>query len=257
MSDPTTTRKTVLVTGGSRGLGRHTALAAAHSGFDVVITYRSQREAAEAVSSQIEALGRKAAALSLDTSDVASFDDFATRLKHQLRAFGGNTKLHGLVNNAGIGLDASIETTSEEMFDQLVNIHFKGVFFLTQKLLSLIEDGGRIVNISSGLARVTLPGYSVYGSVKGAIEVFTRFLAKELGPRKITANTVAPGGLETDFGGGALRDIPQVNEYIASQTALSRAGLPGDVGPVIAALLSESHGWVNGQRIEVSGGWFL
>jgi NAD(P)-dependent dehydrogenase (short-subunit alcohol dehydrogenase family) len=146
MSDPTKTRKTVLVTGGSRGLGRHTALAAAHSGFDVVITYRSQREAAEAVSSQIEALGRTAAALSLDTSDVASFDDFATRLKHQLRAFGGTTKLHGLVNNAGIGLDASIETTSEEMFDQLVNIHFKGVFFLTQKLLSLIEDGGRIVN---------------------------------------------------------------------------------------------------------------
>ena len=181
MSDPTKTRKTVLVTGGSRGLGRHTALAAAHSGFDVVITYRSRREAAEAVLSQIEALGRKAAALLLDTSEVASFDDFATRLQHQLRAFGGTTKLHGLVNNAGIGLDASIATTSEEMFDQLVNIHFKGVFFLTQKLLSLIEDGGRIVNISSGLARVSLPGYSVYGSVKGAVEVLTRFLAKELG----------------------------------------------------------------------------
>lgn len=256
MSDQTKAGKLVLVTGGSRGLGRHTALAAAQAGFDVVITYRSQRKAAEAVSSEIEALGRKAAVLSLDTSDIASFDDFASRLTHQLRVF-GITKLHGLVNNAGIGLDASIETTSEEIFDQLVNVHFKGVFFLTQKLLSLIEDGGRIVNISSGLVRVSLPGYSVYGGVKGAIEVFTRYLAKELGSRRITANTVAPGGLETDFGGGALRDIPQVNEFIASQTALGRAGLPGDVGPVIAALLSESHGWVNGQKIEASGGWHL
>src|SRR5258705_4031891 len=150
MSDPTKIRKTVLVTGGSRGLGRHTELAAAEAGSDVVITYRSQREAAEPVSSQIEALGRKAAALSLDTSDVASFDDFATRLKHQLRAFGGATKLHGLVNNAGIGLDASIETTSEEMVDQLVNIHFKSVFFLTQRLVSLIEAAGRFVNVYSG-----------------------------------------------------------------------------------------------------------
>lgn len=256
MSDQTNAGKVVLVTGGSRGLGRHTALAAAGAGFHVIITYHSKQDAAEAVLGEIRALGRKAAALHLDTNDIASLDGFTTHLKHKLRDI-GSTKLHGLVNNAGIGLDAPIETTSEEVFDRLINIHFKGVFFLTQKLLPLIEDGGRIVNISSGLARVSLPGFAVYGSAKGAVEVLTRYLAKELGPRRITANIVAPGGLETDFGGGALRDIPQVNEFIASQTALGRAGLPDDVGPVIAGLLSESHRWVTGQKIEVSGGWYL
>jgi NAD(P)-dependent dehydrogenase (short-subunit alcohol dehydrogenase family) len=256
MSDQTNAGEIVLVTGGSRGLGRHTALAAAQAGFDIIITYHSNKAAAEAVLVEIKTLGRKAAALSLDTSNISSFGDFNTHLKHQLRNIGG-TKLHGLVNNAGIGLDASIETTSEEMFDQLINVHFKGVFFLTQKLLPLIEDGGRIVNISSGLARVSLPGFAAYGAAKGAVEVLTRYLAKELAQRRIAANVVAPGGLETDFGGGALRDIPQVNEFIAAQTALGRAGLPNDVGPVIAALLSESHRWINGQRIEVSGGWYL
>jgi len=158
---------------------------------------------------------------------------------------------------AGIGSDAPFETTSEELFDRLVNIHFKGVFFLTQKLLPIISDGGRIVNLSSGLARVALPGFAVYGALKGAIEVLTRYLAKELGERKIAVNVVAPGGIETDFGGGALRDIPEVNTFIASQTALGRAGVPDDIGPVIAALLSPSHRWINAQRIEVSGGWVL
>jgi NAD(P)-dependent dehydrogenase (short-subunit alcohol dehydrogenase family) len=256
MSDQTNAEEIVLVTGGSRGLGRHTALAAAQAGFNVIITYHSNKAAAEAVLGEVKTLGRKAAALSLDTSNISSFEDFTTRLKQQLRNIGG-TGLYGLVNNAGIGLNASIETTSEEMFDQLINVHFKGVFFLTQKLLPLIEDGGRIVNISSGLARVSLPGFAAYGAAKGAVEVLTRYLAKELAQRRISANVVAPGGLETDFGGGALRDIPQVNEFIASQTALGRAGLPSDVGPVIAALLSESHRWINGQRIEVSGGWYL
>ena len=256
MSDTANAVKVILVTGASRGLGRNTAVAAARSGFDVIITYHSNRAAALAVVTEIEALGRKAAALPLDTSDLGSFDEFATRLNDELSKL-GSAGLFGLVNNAGIGLDASIESTSEAIFDQLVNIHFKGVFFLTQKLLPRISDGGRIVNISSGLARVALPGYAVYGCMKGAIEVFTRYLAKELGARKITANVVAPGGLETDFGGGALRDIPQVNEFIASQTALGRAGLADDVGPVIAALLTDSHRWVNGQKIEVSGGWYL
>jgi NAD(P)-dependent dehydrogenase (short-subunit alcohol dehydrogenase family) len=248
--------KTVLVTGASRGLGRNTALTLAKGGFDIVITYQTQHAAASAVVKEIETLGRQARALKLDTSDIGSFSTFATALRGELSHM-GHQKLFGLVNNAGIGLDAPFEQTSEELFDQLVNIHFKGVFFLIQKLLPLIADGGRIVNISSGLARVALPGYSVYGSAKAATEVLTRFLAKELGGRKINVNVVAPGGLETDFGGGALRDIPEVKAFITSQTALGRTGTPEDVGPVIAALFADNHHWVTGQKIDVSGGWYL
>jgi NAD(P)-dependent dehydrogenase (short-subunit alcohol dehydrogenase family) len=248
--------KTILVTGASRGLGRNTAINLAKGGFDVIITYQSQREAAAAVVKEIESLGRASGALKLDTSNIASFDAFLVALRGELSRLGGE-RLYGLVNNAGIGLDAAFEQTSEELFDRLINIHFKGVFFLTQKVLPLIVDGGRIVNISSGLARVALPGYSVYGSAKAAIETLTRFLAKELGGRKINVNVVAPGGLETDFGGGALRDIPEVKTFISAQTALGRTGLPQDVGPVIAALFADSHLWVTGQKIDVSGGWFL
>ena len=250
------TAKAALVTGASRGLGRNTAITLAKSGFDIVITYQTQQAAASAVVNEIETLGRQARALELDTRDIGSFSAFATGLRRELSHM-GHQQLFGLVNNAGIGLDASFEQTSEELFDQLVNIHFKGVFFLTQKLLPLIADGGRIVNISSGLARVALPGYSVYGSAKAATEVLTRFLAKELGGRKINVNVVAPGGLETDFGGGALRDIPEVKAFITSQTALGRTGIPEDVSPVIAALFADSHHWVTGQKIDVSGGWYL
>lgn len=248
--------KPVLVTGASRGLGRTTAITLAKAGFDVVITYQTQQAAASAVVQDIERLGRQARALQLDTGDIDSFSAFESALRGELGQM-RYQQLFGLVNNAGIGLDAPFEKTSEELFDKLFNIHFKGVFFLTQKLLPLIADGGRIVNISSGLARVALPGYSVYGSAKAATEVLTRFLAKELGGRKINVNVVAPGGLETDFGGGALRDIPEVKAFIASQTALGRTGVPEDVGPVIAALFADSYRWVTGQKIDASGGWFL
>jgi NAD(P)-dependent dehydrogenase (short-subunit alcohol dehydrogenase family) len=256
MSSQNSAPKIILVTGGGRGLGRNTAISAARSGFDVIITYHSNRDAAAEVVGEIERLGRKAVTIRLDTADVGSFDAFAASLRSELDRL-GHESIHALVNNAGIGLDAPFETTSEELFDRLVNIHFKGVFFLTQNLLPMISDGGRIVNLSSGLARVALLGFAVYGALKGAIEVFTRYLAKELGERKIAVNVIAPGGIEMDFGGGALRDIPEVKAFIASQTAFGRAGVPDDIGPVIAALLSPSHRWINAQRIEVSGGWVL
>jgi NAD(P)-dependent dehydrogenase (short-subunit alcohol dehydrogenase family) len=250
----TSLTKLALVTGGSRGLGRNTAINLAKAGLDVIITYHTNAEAAATVVKDIEEIGRHAVALQLDTANVRSFDAFTDALRSTLRSWNRST-LYALVNNAGIGLAAPFEETTEDVFDQLINIHFKGVYFLTQKLLPLIADGGRIVNISSGLARVSLPGYSVYGPVKGAVEVLTRYLAKELAPRKITVNVVAPGGMETDFGGGALRDNADVNAFIASQTALGRAGIPEDVGPVIAALVSESHRWVTAQKIDISGGW--
>jgi NAD(P)-dependent dehydrogenase (short-subunit alcohol dehydrogenase family) len=253
---PTPSQKLVLVTGGSRGLGRNTAIHAAEAGFDVIITYNTNAKAAAEVVAAIVGAGRKGAALRLDTGDIASFERFAAELKTEVGRL-GHQQIFGLVNNAGIGLDTPFGGTSEEVFDQLVNIHFKGVFFLTQTLSPLIADGGRIINFSSGLARVALPGFAVYGAVKGAVEVLTRYFAKELGPRGIAVNVIAPGGIETDFGGGALRDIPEVKSFIASQTALGRPGLPDDIGPVVAALLSPSHQWVNAQRLEVSGGWML
>jgi NAD(P)-dependent dehydrogenase (short-subunit alcohol dehydrogenase family) len=253
MSSQNSTPKIILVTGGGRGLGRNTAISAARSGFDVIITYHSNRDAAAEVVSEIERLGRKTVAVRLDTTDVGSFDAFAASLRSELFRL-GHENIHALVNNAGIGLDAPFETTSEEVFDRLVSVHFKGVFFLTQKLLPIISGGGRIVNLSSGLARVALPGFAVYGALKGAIEVLTRYLAKELAERKITVNVVAPGGSKRIL---EERDIPEVNAFIASQTALGRAGVPDDIGPVIAALLSPSHRWINAQRIEVSGGWVL
>ncbi len=243
-----------LVTGASRGLGRATALSIARSGGDVIVTYQRRADEANAVVAEIEAMGRKARALQLDTGDAGSFAAFAQALRAALRETWQRDTFDHLVNNAGHGDHALIADTTETQFDALVNVHFKGVFFLTQTLLPLIGDGGRIVNLSSGLTRVSFPGYAAYAAVKGAVEVLTRYMAKELGARGIAVNTVAPGAIETDFGGGAVRDNPEINKLFAEMTALGRAGVPDDIGPMIASLLSESHRWVNAQRIEVSGG---
>ena len=246
--------KIALVTGASRGLGRNTALNLAGKGVDLIVTYHSNRAEADSAVAAIEALGRKAVALQLDSSNVSTFDAFVRNLGAALRSKWSRDRFDFLVNNAGTAVYAPFAQTSESEFDQMVNIHLKGVFFLTQKLLPLINDGGRIVNLSSGLARFSTPGYSAYGTVKGAIEVLTRYLAKELGPRGITVNAVAPGAIETDFGGGAVRDNEGLNKQIASVTALGRVGVPDDIGPMIAALLSEDNRWLTAQRIEVSGG---
>ena len=246
--------KIALVTGASRGLGRSTALSIARHGGDVVLTYQSRAEDAQAAVAEITALGRRAVAFQLDTGDVAGFAPFADRLRTALRETWGRDTFDHLVNNAGHGTYATIEQTTEAQFDELVNVHFKGVFFLTQALLPLIADGGRIVNLSSGLTRTSFPGYAAYACVKGAVEVLTRYMAKEMGGRGIAVNTVAPGAIETDFGGGGVRDNAEVNKLFADMTALGRAGLPDDIGPMVASLLSEDNRWVNAQRIEVSGG---
>jgi NAD(P)-dependent dehydrogenase (short-subunit alcohol dehydrogenase family) len=242
-----------LVTGASRGLGRNTALAIARRGGDVILTYRSRADEAQAVVAEIEALGRRAVALRLDTGDIGAFGAFVDALRALLGRW-GRERLDHLVNNAGHGDHALLGQTREEQFDTLVDVHFKGVYFLTEALLPLIADGGRIVNLSSGLTRVAFPGYAAYAAVKGAVEVLTRYLAKELGPRGIAVNTVAPGAIETDFGGGAVRDNPDVNKLFADMTALGRAGVPDDIGPMIASLLAPDNRWVTAQRIEVSGG---
>ena len=243
-----------VITGGSRGLGRNTAIAMAKQGMDVVLTYHSQQAQALAVVDEIEALGRKAVALQLDVSRVNTFKAFATQLSAALAEHWSVQQFDFLVNNAGVGVTAPFAETTEAMFDDMVNIHLKSTFFLTQTLLPFISDGGRIINISSGLARFTLPGYSAYAAMKGGIEVLTRYMAKELGSRKISVNTVAPGAIETDFGQGLVRDNQEVNAHIAAMTALGRVGVPDDIGPMIASLLSENNRWVNAQRIEVSGG---
>ncbi|MEG4089765.1 SDR family oxidoreductase [Microcoleus sp. Pol12B4] len=249
--------KIALVTGASRGLGKNTALTLAKKGVDVIVTYHNSEEDAQNVVSAIAEIGSQAVALQLDTSNTKTFDGFAEQVKQSLQDKWQTEHFDFLVNNAGVGVYASFADTTEDDFDRLMNIHLKGVFFLTQKLLPLINDGGRIVNISSGLARFALPGYAAYASMKGAIEVLTRYMAKELGHRQIAVNVVAPGAIETDFNDGAVRDNPEINSFIASQTALGRVGLPDDIGGAIAALLSEDNRWVNAQRIEVSGGQFL
>ncbi len=249
--------KIALVTGASRGLGRNTAIALARKGVDVVGTYHSNKAEAAATASSIEQLGSKAVMFQLDTGDISSFAGFAADLKHALSATWGRSTFDYLVNNAGIGIHAPFAETTEADFDRLMNIHLKGVFFLTQRLLPLIADGGRIVNFSSGLARFSLPGYSAYAAMKGAIEVLTRYMAKELGSRGIAVNAVAPGAIETDFGGGAVRDNKQINQFVASVTALGRPGVPDDIGPAVASLLTEDNRWINAQRIEISGGMFV
>jgi NAD(P)-dependent dehydrogenase (short-subunit alcohol dehydrogenase family) len=251
------TQKIALITGGSRGLGKNTALHLAAQGVGIVLTYRSRKEEADAVVAQIVDAGGKAATLQLDTALAGTFAAFTESLRATLQASWGRASFDFLVNNAGVGVHAPFAETTEEQLDQMYNVHLKGVFLLTQALLPVIADGGRIVNISSGLARFATPGFSAYAAMKGAIETLTRYLAKELGARGIAVNTVAPGAIETDFGGGVVRDNAQMNATIAAQTALGRVGLPDDIGGAIAALLSENSGWINAQRIEVSGGMYI
>ena len=246
-----------LVTGSSRGLGRNTALHLARRGHDVIVTYRSNQAEALAVVQEIEALGQRSVALALNVSDSSSFAAFATQVHTVVHTQWGRDGFQVLINNAGTGARGTLLETTEAQFDALVNVHLKGVFFLTQKLLPEMSDGGRIVNISSGLTRFALPGYSAYAAMKGAIEVLSRYMAKELGARGIAVNTVAPGAIATDFGGGAVRDNPQLNAFVASQTALGRVGEAEDIGAMVASLVSPENRWVNAQRIEVSGGMFV
>lgn len=248
--------KIALVTGGSRGLGRNIAWALAKAGADVVLTYRSGQTEAEAVVREIQSLGRRAAALQLDTGISNRFEDFSVRLKQTLADQWQRGSFDFLVNNAGINRPAPFAQTTEADFDELMNVHFKGVFFLTQKLLPLLADGGRIVNLSTGLARFSTPGYAAYASMKGAIEVLSRYLAKELGPRRISVNVVAPGIIETDFTEATLSQ-PGTRDFINANIALGRVGVPDDIGGVVNFLCSEAGRWVNAQRVEASGGMFL
>ena len=254
----TTTRsKIALVTGGSRGLGRNMAISLAKKGIDVILTYLNNKEKAEEVVAEIRALGQKAVAFPLDTRNVKLFDAFFQQVTTHLKEQTGQPNFDFLINNGGTALYAPFAETTEEQFDEALNIHYKGVFFLTQKALPFINDGGRIINISSGLARFSTPGSSTYASMKGAIEVLTRYLAKELGSRGIAVNVVAPGAIATDFGNGHVRDNKEINNAIAGITALGRVGLPEDIGGVVAFLCTEDARWINGQRIEVSGGMNL
>lgn len=246
-----------LITGGSRGLGRSMALHLGARGVDVIFTYRAARAEAEAVRDQIVASGRKAVALPLDVGDSGAFAGFADRVAAELEQTFQRPRFDYLVNNAGAGLHAPIATTTAEQLDEVYRVHFKAPFLLTQALLPLMNDGGRILNVSSGLTRITFPGFAAYGAMKAAVEVFTRYLAQELGPRRITANTLAPGAIETDFGGGAVRDNAGLNKTIAAATALGRVGLPDDIGAAVALLLSPESRWLNGQRVEFSGGQSL
>lgn len=248
------TKKIALVTGGSRGLGKNMAIAIAKKDIDVVFTYNSNKEAADAVVKEIEALGQKAKAFQLDTSNTSLFDGFIKDTTAYLSQEYGKPNFDFLINNAGTALYVPITDATEKQMDDIYDIHFKGVFFLTQKALPFINNGGGIVNISSGLTRIVYPGSAIYGSIKTAIETLTKYMAKELGSRKIRVNVVAPGAIETDFGGGRVRDNKEINDQIAGFTALGRVGLPDDIGGVIAFLCTDDAGWINAQRIEVSGG---
>lgn len=250
-------RKIALITGGSRGLGKDMALSLAKKGIDVILTYNSKKEEAEKVASEIKLLGQKASVLQLDVAKSGEFTTFVKAVHRELSTVFKSEKVNFLVNNAGIGIYNSFPQTTEEQFDQLMNIHLKGSFFLTQKLLPLLENGGGIINISTGLTRFSFPGYAAYAAMKGAIEVLTRYQAKELAQRKIRVNTVAPGAIETDFGDGAVRDNKEMNGFISSVTTLGRVGMPNDIGGVIAFLCSDDAYWINAQRIEVSGGMML
>ncbi|AWM93815.1 short-chain dehydrogenase [Pseudomonas sp. 31-12] len=250
-------RKIALITGASRGLGKNAALHLAAQGIDIIGTYNSKADEAQALVAEIESLGARAVMLQLDVSQSERFEAFATQVADVLRSRFDRPHFDFLLNNAGIGLTASFVDTTVAQFDLLMNIHLKGPFFLTQNLLPLMADGGRILNVSSGLTRFSLAGYGAYAAMKGAMEVLTRYQAKELGARGISVNTLAPGAIETDFGGGTVRDNSDVNSYVASNTALGRVGQPDDIGAAIALLLAPGSQWINGQRVEASGGMFL
>src|ERR1700756_513939 len=249
-----TKNKIALVTGGSRGLGRNMSIALAKKGIDVVFTYNTNKDAADKVIAEIQSIGQNAYAFQLDTSNIKMFDGFVNQVTTHLKKKTGSANFDFLINNAGTALYMPITDVTEEQMDAIYNIHYKGVFFLTQKALPFMNDGGGIINISSGLTRITMPGSSVYGSLKTAVESLTRYMAKELGSRKIRVNVVAPGAIETDFGGGRTRDNKEINAHIASLTSLGRVGLPDDIGGVVAFLCTQDAYWINGQRIEVSGG---
>jgi len=251
------TTKIALITGASRGLGKNAALHLAAQGVDIIGTYNSKADEAQALVEEIERLGARAVMLQLDVSQSERFETFATQVAEVLRSRFDRQHFDFLLNNAGIGLMAHFVDTTVAQFDLLMNIHLKGPFFLTQNLLPLMADGGRILNVSSGLTRFALPGYGAYAAMKGAMEVLTRYQAKELGARGISVNTLAPGAIETDFGGGTVRDNSDVNAYVASNTALGRVGQPDDIGAAIALLLAPGSQWINGQRVEASGGMFL
>ncbi|AHZ72039.1 MULTISPECIES: SDR family NAD(P)-dependent oxidoreductase [Pseudomonas] len=250
-------RKIALITGASRGLGKNAALHLAAQGVDIIGTYNSKADEAQELVADIERLGARAVMLQLDVSQSERFEAFATQVADVLHSRFDRQHFDFLLNNAGIGLTANFVDTTVAQFDLLMNIHLKGPFFLTQNLLPLMADGGRILNVSSGLTRFSLPGYGAYAAMKGAMEVLTRYQAKELGARGISVNTLAPGAIETDFGGGTVRDNSDVNSYIAGNTALGRVGQPDDIGAAIALLLAPGSQWINGQRVEASGGMFL
>jgi len=250
-------QKIALVTGGSRGLGRNMALALAKKGLDVLITYNSQQDQAEEVVREIQSLGRKASALQLDVTQSAGFTSFFERIQQHLDLHFGTSRFDYLINNAGTGIYVPFAETTEEQFQNMFDIHLKSVFFLTQKALAHLNDNGGIVNVSSGLARFSFPGSAAYASMKGGVEVLTRYMAKEFGSRGIRANIIAPGPIETDFGGGRVRDTKAFNDQLSGMTALGRVGLPDDIGSVVAFLCSDDSRWVNAQRIEVSGGLLI
>lgn len=256
-STTTTQRPITLITGGSRGLGRASALALAAQGHDLILTYRTRRDEADRVAAEVAGLGGRAALLALDTGDSGGFGPFAQAVQEQLGAVWGRSHFDNLVHNAGMGVHAGFVETTESQFDELMRVHLKGPFFLTQALLPMLADGGSILHVSSGLARFSFPGFAAYASMKGGIEVLTRYLAKELGARGIRVNTLAPGAIETDFGGGMVRNTPAMNAAIAAQTALGRVGLPDDIGGAVAALLAPQSRWINGQRVEASGGMLV
>jgi NAD(P)-dependent dehydrogenase (short-subunit alcohol dehydrogenase family) len=247
-------KKIAVVTGGSRGIGRNTVVNLAKRGIDTIFTFNTHSEDAEAVIAEANAVGAQAIALQLDAGNIASFDAFVAGVENALSRL-EKSRFDFLVNNGGNNhRNMPFEKATEEEFDSVCNVHFKGVFFLTQKLLPLMNDGGRIVNVSTARTRIASPGGAVYASMKGAVEVLSKHMALELGLRRIRVNVVAPGPVETDFSGGIVRDNPVVNKRIAENTALGRAGLPEDIGPMIASLLDEENRWVNAQRIEVAGG---
>jgi len=252
-----TKSKIAIVTGGSRGLGRDMVINLAKNGNNIIFSYHRNKVEADKVVAEVSSLGQKAIAYPLDLGTAGSFDSFVNQVREHLLEHEGSPNFDYLINNAGVGLYGSVTETTEEVFDTLMNVHFKGVYFLTQKLLPLINDGGRIVNISSGLTRVSFPNVSAYASMKGAIETYTRCLAKELGSRQITANSVAPGAIATEFGGGSTKSDENKRNAIASVTALGRVGEPEDIGAVVAFLCTPEAGWMNGQRIELSGGMMI